>query len=516
MNRSFLQVSRLVLLISLLGWLPGQHVARELAGQATASISPAARTAVEAAKPASVLVILRAQAQLPGLSPTVDRATRARVVTRTLQRHAQRTQAPLHEWLDAQGVAYRAFYIVNALVVEADGALLEQLAARPEVAAVTTNPPVVAPLATLERTGDRLQTTEPPWGVAQIGAPQVWDMGYRGEGIVVGGQDTGYEWDHPALKAQYRGWDGAAAAHDYNWHDAIRESGPSCPAASPEPCDDHGHGTHTMGTILGQAPDAAPVGVAPGAQWIGCRNMVQGVGTPATYAECFEFFLAPYPIGGTPLQGDPLRAPDIINNSWACPPEEGCDAFHIDFLNQVVDNVRAAGIMVIASAGNRGPTCGTVIHPPAIYTAATTIGATGPDDVIATFSSRGLASGGAQKPELTAPGVSVLSSTRGGTYGSLSGTSMAAPHVTGAVALLWSARPDFRGQVSATQWLLTSTAVPRASSQCGDTPDAIPNQVYGWGRVDALAAVRASLPGLPLRIYLPLLIREAAAVHSIP
>jgi serine protease AprX len=128
-------------------------------------------------------------------------------------------------------------------------------------------------------------------------------MGGRlsGQGVVVGGQDTGYQWDHPAIKSQYRGWDGVEADHAYSWHDAIHEDLGSldlnhCGFDSPVPCDDHGHGTHTMGTIVGGADNVGTqIGVAPGARWIGCRNMENGWGTPATYSECYEWFMAPYP-----------------------------------------------------------------------------------------------------------------------------------------------------------------------------------------------------------------------------
>ncbi len=152
----------------------------------------------------------------------------------------------------------------------------------------------------------------------------MWAAGYTGQGAVIGGQDTGYDWDHPALKNQYRGWNGASADHDYNWHDAIHVTGSICGANSPEPCDDDDHGTHTMGTMVGDDGLGNQIGMAPGARWIGCRNMNDGVGTPATYTECYEWFIAPYPVGGTPDQGDPSKAPDVINNSWGCPPSEGC------------------------------------------------------------------------------------------------------------------------------------------------------------------------------------------------
>ena len=126
------------------------------------------------------------------------------------------------------------------------------------------------------------------WNIVRVEADQVWGLGYTGRGVVVGGQDTGYQWDHPALIGRYRGWDGAAASHDYNWHDAIHSGGGICGYDTTAPCDDNGHGTHTLGTAVGDDGGVNRIGVAPGARWIGCRNMNQGVGTPATYAECFQ------------------------------------------------------------------------------------------------------------------------------------------------------------------------------------------------------------------------------------
>ena len=248
-----------------------------------------------------------------------------------------------------------------------------------------------------------------------------------------------------------------------------------------------------MGTIVGDDGGSNQIGVAPGARWIGCRNMDVGVGSPATYAECFEFFLAPYPIGGDPLtEGIPSLAPHVINNSWTCPPSEGCDW---DSLQAVVENVRAAGIVIVASAGNSGSSssCSTVRDPIAIYDAAFSVGATDSSDNIAGFSSRGpvtVDGSGRLKPDVSAPGVSVRSSVRGTGYSSLDGTSMAGPHVAGTVALLWSAAPGLIGDVDTTEWLIAQTARPRTATQnCGDDgPGDVPNNVYGWGIVDALAA----------------------------
>jgi serine protease AprX len=461
--------------------------------------SASAWAATEGGAWAELLVVLNDQADPEALMALGRRASDRAVVSDHLWQWAQQSQRSLRTWLDRQGVAYSSYYIVNALLVRSDRALLEALALRPEVAYVLSNPSIAADLAVPETQYSPLyaqETTAIEWGVQKVGAPQVWALGFRGEGIVVAGQDTGYQWDHPALKAQYRGWDGLSVDHDYSWHDAIHSAGGSCPPDGAVPCDDNGHGTHTMGTMVGDDGAGNQIGVAPGARWIGCRNMLLGWGTPASYIECFEFFLAPYPVGGTALQRDPSRAPHVINNSWSCPPEEGCDAEHIALLEGTVNAVRAAGIMVVASAGNSGPYCGTVSAPPGMYDATYTIGATDSGDTIASFSSRGTGSS-LIKPDLVAPGVSVRSSVPDGGYGVKSGTSMASPHVVGAVALLWSARPDLIGEVTTTEFVLNTSAFTRTSTQCGDAPDAVPNNVYGWGRVDALEGVQ-SAQGLEL------------------
>ncbi|RLC60662.1 MAG: hypothetical protein DRI80_10530 [Chloroflexota bacterium] len=447
------------------------------------------------------LLVLAEQADLSAAAALPTREARLRYVYDALREVALRSQAPLRVELDAAGVDYRPFYIVNMLAVKGDRALVTRLAVRPEVARIAANPRVRQPLPEPQPDGVRpLAPQGVEWNVARINADDVWALGYTGQGIVVAGQDTGYDWDHPALINQYRGYNGITATHDYNWHDAIHTNTHGynpCGVDSPEPCDDYSHGTHTMGTIIGDDGAGNQIGVAPGARWIGCRNMDNGWGTPATYAECFEFFLAPYPIGGDPFtDGVPSLAPHVINNSWACPPSEGCDW---DTLQMIVENVRVAGIVVVASAGNSGPSCSTIHDPPAIYDAAFSVGASDNSDTIAGFSSRGpvtVDGSGRLKPDVTAPGVGVRSSIPGGGYGSNSGTSMAGPHVVGTVALLWSAAPFLVGDVDATEWIIAQTARPRVDTSCGGEPGGRPNNVYGWGIVDALAAVQATRLGL--------------------
>jgi serine protease AprX len=447
---------------------------------------------------AEFLVIMNDQGDVTAADRLTTRAAKGRYVYETLYATAQRSQQSIVAWLQQREVPYRSYYIVNAIWVKADRETALALAARSDVARLDGNPVIhndfaqparYAPISPLPARPDSVEL-----GIQYVNAPAVWSQGFTGQGIVVGGQDTGYMWNHPALRPHYRGWRGAGSTvtHDYNWHDSIHaapNSG-SCGVDSPVPCDDYGHGTHTMGTIVGDDGGANQIGMAPGAQWIGCRNMDSaGNGTPATYIECFEFFLAPYPVGGTPAQGDPGKAPDVTNNSWSCPPSEGCN---VQSLLAATQAQRAAGILTVVSATNSGSSCSTISDPPAIYAEVYTVGAlnTG-TDTAADFSSRGpvLSDGsGRRKPDIAAPGTSTRSSTRDGGYGYFSGTSMAAPHVAGAVALVWSAHPAYRREITFTEDLLNDAAVHLISTECGS--NGWPNNTFGYGRLDVAAAVR--------------------------
>lgn len=453
------------------------------------------------------LVLLKAQADLSATRNMRTKEEKGRLAFEQLKTTARLSQKPLIRILESEGAPHRSFYIVNALYAKGTLDLIRLLAGHETVANIQPNPQVKLEEPSIDRNpiGWRDQVE---WGVQRINAVDVWAMGYTGQGVVVGGQDTGVEWNHPAIRNQYRGWNGADADHNYNWHDAIHEISPlhndsvpdpsnnPCGLDSMVPCDDHNHGTHITGTMAGDDGQGNQIGVAPGARWIACRNMERGYGSPATYIECFEWFLAPTNLAGQ--NPDPARAPHVINNSWSCPPIEGCNASNFATMNAVVDNLKAAGIVVVVSAGNSGSNCSTVNAPAAMFENSFTVGATRQNDTIANFSSRGpvLVDGsGRLKPNVAAPGVGVRSATRNGNYASWNGTSMAGPHVAGLVALLISANPGLAGQVETIESIIEQTAMPMMTNQdCnGITGLAIPNAAYGFGRIDALAAVTAAL-----------------------
>lgn len=457
----------------------------------------------------SFLVVFKKQSTNSSLNlkgfTKLEKATR---VYENLKNIQNKDQREVIDFLKEHMASFQTFLIVNAIKVEGNASLIPALASFDNVASISGDPYIkIEPIQKTELNYTR-DPGEPEWGIQMIGADKVWDLGYRGEGIVIAGQDTGYDWDQPTLKDKYKGFDGTNADHNYNWHDAIHELNPlngdtindplqnPCGLNSLIPCDDHGHGTHTMGTMVGE-DEENKIGVAPDAKWIACRNMDRGYGSPSTYLECFEFFLAPTDLNGE--NPDISKAPHVINNSWLCPELEGCNSDNWNLLAAAVENLRAAGIFVVASAGNNGSSgCGSINAPPAMFDGSFAVGASASNDSIAGFSSRGLVvadSSYRMKPNVVAPGVQVRSVLPDTTFASWNGTSMAGPHVAGAVALIISANPLLAGNVDLIEYILEKTAVPKTSDEdCFNASGTdIPNPVYGFGRIDAFEAVQMAL-----------------------
>jgi serine protease AprX len=440
------------------------------------------------------IIFLSKQADLSQAASLPTKLEKGRYVFQTLSALAEQTQKPLLETLKVRGIEHRSYWVANMIWAAGDLADVQAIANLPGVSYLYANPAVRldAP-SEVPWLLSPAQAQGAEWNLLQVNADEVWAAGFTGQGTVLGGADTGFDWTHPALQNQYRGWDGAAANHNYNWHDAIHSDitggGNPCGFDSPAPCDDGRHGTHTMGIMVGDDGAGNQIGMAPGARWIGCRNMEQSTGTPVTYAECYQWFIAPTDLNN--LNPDPSKAPDVINNSWYCPEAEGCSDPNV--LLAVVDNVRSAGILTVHSAGNQGPACSSIRYAAGMYDSSFSVGNTMLNDVINSSSSRGpvTADGsGRLKPDISAPGTNIRSSIPGGSYTTMTGTSMAAPHVAGLAALLISAEPELAGKVDLLEWIITRSAVPLTSSpNCDNTPiSPIPNNTYGWGRIDARAA----------------------------
>ena len=463
----------------------------------------------ESGEKVEFIVVMRQQADVSRAKSLKIKEEKGNYVFTALQLVARQTQKKVTEILAKEQATFHSFFVVNAIYTNGDAKLLQLLAKMDEVAYITSNP-----WTSLDMPAD-LQNANIPearagveWGIRRINGDEVWALGYTGQGVVVGGQDTGYDWQHPAIKQTYRGWNGSTANHNYNWHDAIHAISPvhgdsipnpslnPCGLDSKVPCDDNNHGTHTMGTMVGDDGMGNQIGVAPGARWIAARNMERGYGSPATYIECFEWFLAPTDLNNR--NPDPSKAPHVINNSWGCPDFEGCNPSNWALMEAAINNLRAAGVMVVQSAGNSGSSCGSVNNAAAIFEGAFSVGASQQNDTIAGFSSRGnvtVDGSGRLKPNVVAPGVGIRSAVRGGGYQSWNGTSMAGPHVAGVVALMISANPDLAGQVEKIEDIIEQTAKPMLSNQsCGGRSGSeVPNNTYGYGRIDALAAVEKAL-----------------------
>ena len=481
-----------------------------------AKVDPVVLKKAETESTIEFVAILKQQADLSAADRLETKEEKGLFVFNSLKAAAAHAQGEIKELLTASHAFFRPFWVVNCVVVTSDVKTLEAVANLASVESIiengkyTVSKTFVSANAKAEEAPAAIE-----WGITKTKADQVWALGYKGEGVTVAGEDTGYKWDHAALKKQYRGWDGSKADHNYNWHDAIHEGGSNCGANAQAPCDDQEHGTHTMGTIVGSDGGSNQIGMAPGARWMGCRNMNENVGTLESYIECFEFFLAPTDLKNA--NPNTSKAPHVINNSWGCPTSEGCNSSNFATMEKVVNNLRAAGVVVVVSAGNDGSSCSTINTPAPIFTGSFTVGSTTNGDAISSFSSRGpVTNYGPQKisPDISAPGSDIRSSLPSGGYGLMSGTSMAGPHVAGLVALIINANPALAGKVATIEDIIQRTAVKLTSSQtCGGTSgSSIPNNTFGYGRIDALAAVKEAVKMVSVKEEE----RERGSVHAFP
>ncbi|MFD9458643.1 S8 family serine peptidase [Streptomyces sp. NPDC059985] len=441
-------------------------------------IEPKLRTQLDESAKAVFWVYLDSAADLTAAGKQQTRAAKAETVLRLKKDHAARSQAEVLKALDGAKAEYTSYWIVNAVRVVGSQKLAGFLAQRPEVSRIDADDKVTLPKPA-EGNREKALADAVEWNIDRIKAPQVWgQIGVRGEGIVVANIDSGVDHTHPAVNNQYRGKNADGSYdHAYNWFD------PAGVCDTAAPCDNNDHGTHTMGTMVGDDGGANKIGVAPGAKWIAAKGCESNSCSEASLLASGQWIVAPTDLNGQNPRPD--LAPHIVNNSWG---GSGGDTWY----QEIVNTWRAAGIFPAFSNGNAGPGCSTS-GSPGDYVNSYSSGAFDINNTIAPFSSRGAGPGGIVKPNIAAPGVNVRSSVPGGGYEAFSGTSMASPHTAAAVALLWSAAPALEGDVAQTESLLDGTAEDTDSSQCGGTP--ADNNVFGEGRLDVLAAVNAAPRG---------------------
>jgi subtilisin family serine protease len=399
------------------------------------------------------IVVLKSQADLASLHG-LPRKNRPGAAARILRARADLTQRSLRSLLKvrrAQGLvsAIEPLWIVNAIAVTATQAVISELAARQEVREIRPDLAVAAPQAVATATSAPAEAN-----VALVNAPALWDLGYRGQGIVVANMDTGVDVTHPDLASRWRGGTNS-------WYDPNGEH----PAT---PTDVSGHGTWTMGVMVGGDAGGSSVGIAPDATWIAVKIFNdRGTATSTAIHQGFQWLLDP---DGNPATAD---APDVVNDSWTM-SASGC---LLDFEPDLA-SLRAAGILPVFAAGNYGPVPGSSASP-ANNPEAFAVGATDDADVLYPYSSRGPSSCDQPVyPQLVAPGVGIHTTDLYGLYADPTGTSVAAPHVAGALALLLQAFPGMSADRQAAA--LENSGV--------DLGTAGADNDYGYGRLDALAA----------------------------
>ena len=462
-------------------------------------VSPALSEALKGAAPEQPL---RVRVQLEERFPAhrleqdlrrrrVAAPARHRILMEALQAHAHASQTALLRFLAAQGTesgvnGFTGHWITNAVLVDATPRGVERLRTAPISGTLIVEPtlpvgiqPAPSPLTPLA-VGGR------PWNLEQIAVPRLWALGVTGRGRLVANIDSGVDAAHPALAESWRGHL-PGVEPDAAW---LSSDG------SREPSDSGSHGTHTMGIMVGAAVGDT-VGVAPGAAWIAAQLRFSGPPGVSTL-EALEWCADP---DGDPATYDDV--PDAVNNSWSY---DIVDCGNWDA--PAIDNLELLGPVAVFASGNNGPDPSSVVAPANRAVSAVSnfaVGASGENGALWAGSARGpsLCAGSdslAIKPELVAPGLAVRSTIPGGGYAHFTGTSMAAPHVAGAVALLRQIQPE-----------LTADEIKRLLIAHARHPDGVgrDDNDFGHGILDVAAAAQELFAREPVLGVLAVTVRAA-------
>ncbi|MDF1520338.1 MAG: Ig-like domain-containing protein [Brevefilum sp.] len=467
--------------------------------QGSVTVDPQVLQEIEAAGTTSYWIDFK---DVPDLSAaySMDWSERGWFVYEQLNKTASASQADVANYLSGADVKFQSFWIKNTILVESsDINVLNGLLGFAEIEAIRPRKEYILyePDKSAASLDYGINAIEP--NISHVNADDVWAMGITGEGLVVANVDTGVRYTHEALVDEYRGNNGGTFDHNYNWFNPID-------LTDDEPRDGNGHGTHTMGTMVGDDGGANQIGIAPDADWIACAGCPDGSCPDAALLGCGQWMAAPTDLAGE--NPDPDMRPNVVNNSWG-----DCGQTYDPWYADVIDAWHAVGTYPVFSNGNAS-NCG-YSNPPGLNTVGNParsgnvsgVGASGTDNgQYATFSNWGPTDNpdtinptdgfSTMKPQFIAPGTSIRSSTPGSDseyQDGWSGTSMAAPHVTGLVALIWQAAPCLVGDYATTENLIEETAVDIVYNDgSDDTPTNFPNFASGWGEIDALAAVEAA------------------------
>jgi bacillopeptidase F len=388
----------------------------------SAGIAPELESMLQAVAPEQEIGVIVRFSGRPNLDalPAGDQAARRSAIITALRKQAEHSQKPMLEFLrDTPARQVVSLWMINGMSLRLPAHAASQLVHVPLVQSISLD-------ATLSASETAAASSAPAeWNLSLIGAPQLWQNGHLGQGVVVASLDTGVDIDHADLAGKWRG--GANSWFDpHGQHDV--------------PGDIHGHGTQTMGLIVGGDAGGTSIGVAPGAQWIAAKIFDDsGIATYSAIHQAYQWVLDP------DGNADVDDAPQVVSNAWGMAQSPGvCDTEFRDDISVL----RIAGIAMAFSAGNAGPAAATSVSP-ANYAQSLSVGAVDSGLVVANFSSRGpSACDGALFPTVVAPGVDVRTTdlTFGGlipnAYIDVTGTSFAVAHVAGGMALLISAVPD--------------------------------------------------------------------------